>query len=39
VTCGAANSAGTVYTDTDSAEFCFCDGTSWTGLKAGGACA
>jgi len=29
---------GSVYVDDDSNELCFCDGTSWTGLKAGGAC-
>ncbi|MEQ9568327.1 MAG: hypothetical protein RLN85_21380, partial [Pseudomonadales bacterium] len=29
---------GSIYVDSDSAEMCFCDGTSWTGLKVGGAC-
>lgn len=39
VTCGSANTAGVVFYDSDSNELCLCDGTSWTGLKAGGACA
>lgn len=38
VTCGSANTAGVIYYDSDSNEACLCDGTSWTGLKAGGAC-
>jgi hypothetical protein len=38
VTCGDANTAGVIYTDSDSSELCFCDGSSWTGLKAAGAC-
>jgi hypothetical protein len=29
---------GSIYVDDNSKELCFCDGTSWTGLKAGGAC-
>lgn len=31
-------SLGDFYIDTDSNELCFYDGTSWTGIKAGGAC-
>ncbi len=30
---------GDVYVDSDTSEFCFYDGTVWTGLKAGGVCA
>lgn len=30
---------GDIYVDSDSNELCFYDGSSWTGLKAGGACA
>jgi hypothetical protein len=29
---------GYQYFNTSSKELCLCDGTSWTGLKAGGAC-
>ena len=36
-TCSVAET-GSVYVDDDSKELCFCDGTAWTGLKAGGAC-
>jgi hypothetical protein len=35
--CGAGTE-GYTYTNSVSHELCFCDGTSWTGLKAGGAC-
>ena len=34
----SATEEGHLYVDSDSNELCFCDGTSWTGLKAGGAC-
>ena len=37
VTCSVTET-GSVYVDDDTKELCFCDGTSWTGLKAGGAC-
>jgi len=30
---------GEIYVDSDTNELCFYDGSSWTGLKAGGACA
>lgn len=30
---------GFLYVDSDTNELCFYDGTSWTGLKAGGTCA
>jgi len=29
---------GDIYVDSDTNELCFYDGSSWTGLKAGGAC-
>ncbi len=32
-------SVGDLYVDSDTKEICFYDGASWTGLKAGGACA
>lgn len=38
VTCGSANTEGALYMDSDSHELCVCDGTSWTGLIAAGAC-
>jgi|SRR3989338_6004027 len=31
-------SLGLLYVDSDSNELCFYDGSSWTGLKIGGAC-
>ena len=34
----ASPSMGDLYVDSDSGELCFYDGTSWTGMKAGGAC-
>lgn len=39
VTCGNANTSGVVYYDSDSNEVCACNGTTWTGLIAAGACA
>jgi hypothetical protein len=40
VTCGSANTEGTVYTDTDGAKaFCWCDGTNWVVVAGAGACA
>jgi len=30
---------GDIYVDSTTNELCFYDGTSWTGLKAAGACA
>ncbi len=36
--CTGLTDAGKVYVDSDSFEFCFCDGIKWTGLKANGAC-
>lgn len=30
---------GDIYVDSDTNELCFYDGSSWTGLKAGGTCA
>jgi len=30
---------GEIYADSDTNELCFYDGSSWTGLKAGGVCA
>ena len=37
LTCSVGET-GSIYVDDDSKELCFCDGTTWTGLKAGGAC-
>jgi hypothetical protein len=37
LTCRVAET-GAIYVDDDTKELCFCDGTSWTGIKAGGAC-
>jgi len=34
-----AGAEGSLYADSDSNELCYCDGTSFTGLKAGGVCA
>lgn len=38
VTCGSANTQGTLYND-DSVALCWCDGTAWQKLSGGGTCA